>query len=75
MKVAVVKTGPGRHLADRDRVEQLRLGEPAEPLDQVGAQEGEQHVAAAEEHRADLEEDEEQRPQPERRARPPRRPA
>ena len=53
--------GTRRDLADGDGVEQLRLGEPAEPLDEIGAQEREQDVAAAEEHRADLEEDDEQR--------------
>ena len=46
----------GRDLPDGDRVEQLRLGQPAEPLDEVGPQEGDQHVAGAVEHRADLEE-------------------
>ena len=61
MNVAVVKTGPGRHLPDGDRVEELRLGQPAEALDEVRAQEREQHVAAAEQHRADLEEHPEQR--------------
>ena len=46
----------GRHLADGDRVEELRVGEPAEPLDEVRAEEGEQDVAGAVEDRADLEE-------------------
>ena len=53
---------PRRDLADGDRVEQLRLGQPAPPLDEVGPQEGQQDVAAAEQHRADLEEEQEQRP-------------
>ena len=45
---------PRRNLADSDRVEQLRLGEPVQPIDQIGAQEREQHIATAEEHGAHL---------------------
>ena len=56
-----------RDLADRDGVEELALGQPAAPHDEVGAQEGEQHVAAAEEDRADLQEDEEEGREAERR--------
>ena len=59
-----------RDLPDRDGVEELALGQPAPPHDEVGAQEGEEHVAAAEEHRADLQEGEEERRQAERHERP-----
>ena len=52
------ENGPGRELADRDGVEQLRVGEPAGPLDQVRPEERQEDVAAPEEDRADLEEDE-----------------
>ena len=45
----------GRHLADGDSVEQLLIGEPAQAHDEIGAEEGEQDVAAAVQHRADLE--------------------
>ena len=43
-------------LADGDRVEQLRLGQPSQSIDQVGAQERQQYVAATEQHRADFQE-------------------
>ena len=56
MKVAVVNTGPGVTWPDRDRVDELRLREPVQALDEIGAQEREQDVAAAEQDRADLEE-------------------
>src|SRR5579884_2240991 len=52
----------GSELADGDGVEELLLAQPAEPLDEVPAQEGEQDVAAAIEHRADLQERQKQRP-------------
>ena len=57
---------PGRDLADGDGVDELRLGEPAEADHEIGAQEREEDVAAAEEHRADLEEDPEERRQRDR---------
>ena len=56
----------GRHLAHGDGVQQLLLREPGMPLDQLGAQKHQQHVAAAEHHRADLGEAQEDRPQPRR---------
>ena len=34
-------------LPDRDRIEQLRLGEPVQAVHEIGAQECEQDVAAA----------------------------
>lgn len=61
MKVAVVNTSPGV-----TRVEELPLAEPAEVRHEAASEKGEQHVAASEEHGADLGEDEEQRPQTER---------
>ena len=57
--------GPGRYLADRDRVDQLRLGEPVEPLDEISPQQREEHITASKQHRARLGKHGEQRPQPE----------
>jgi len=51
----------GRELADGDGVEELRVREPLPALDEVRAEEGQQHVAAAEEHGAHLQEEEEER--------------
>ena len=56
----------GDHLPNGDRVEELLFGQPAVPADEVGAEEGEQDVAAAVKHRADLQEDQEERPEAER---------
>ena len=53
----------GRDLAHGDGVEQLRLGKPVEPLDQLGTEERDQHVAAAHHHRAKLEKGQEERSQ------------
>ena len=61
MKVARGEDRAGRDLSDGDGVEKLRLGEPVPALDEIRAQKGEQHVAAAEEHRADLGKEPEQR--------------
>ncbi len=52
----------GRHLSYRDGVQQLLLGEPAETLDNLGTQERKQHVSAAEEQRANPDEDQKQQP-------------
>ncbi len=52
--------GARRDLTDGDRVEELRFGEPMESHDEIVAQEREQHVAAPEHERADLQEREEQ---------------
>ena len=49
----------GCRLADGDGIEQLALGDPAEALDQVGAQEGDEDVARAEEEGTGLQEDQE----------------
>ena len=59
------------HLADRHRIEQLLIGQPAEALDEVVAQKGQQDVAAAVEHRSDLEKGQEERHQTHRRPAPP----
>ena len=61
MNVAVVKTGPGVTLSNGDGIQELSLGHPVQPVDQIVPQKGEQHVAAPEDDRADLQEDEEQR--------------
>jgi len=53
---AVVKTGPRCHLADGHRVEELRLGEPVEAVDEIAAEEREEHVPAPEHRRSDLQE-------------------
>jgi hypothetical protein len=71
--VAVVNTGPGV----RHRVQQLPLGQPPVPLHQIGPQVRQQDVPAPEQHRPDLQEDQQERPQPERNgtaARPAREP-
>ena len=60
MNVAVVNTGPRGDLPDGHRVYELLLGEHARS-DELRAQECQQHVPAAEEHRPDLEKREEQR--------------
>ena len=61
--------GAWRDLPDRDGVEELLLGQPAEALDEIRAQERQQHVAAAEEHRARLQEQDEHQAEAERRCR------
>ena len=61
-----MKTGPGVTWPNGDGVEQLPFGEPVQALHEIGPKEREEHVAAAEEHRADLGEDQKQRPEPER---------
>src|SRR5262245_66329607 len=58
-----------RNLARRMVVEHLRLVQPAPAHDQIVLKEGEQHVTAPEQHGADFEEEEKERPQPERRGR------
>jgi len=55
-----------RDLPDRDRVEELRLRQPVQAIHQVGLDEREQHIAAAEQHRADFQEEQEKRHQVER---------
>ena len=60
MKVAVVKTGPGVTWPTATASSSWASVSQCQPLDEVGPQEGEEHVAAAEEHRADLQEDEEE---------------
>ena len=55
--------GSRGHLADRYRIEQLLVAQPAEALDEVVAQKSEQNVAAAVEHGPDLEKRQEQRRQ------------
>ena len=45
---------PGGRLSDRDRVEQLPLGQPAEPVHQLRPQQRDEHIATAEEHGSDL---------------------
>ena len=49
----------GRDLTDNDRVQQLGIGQPAKPLDEIGAQKRQQDVAAPEEQRPGLREDQE----------------
>ena len=61
MKAAVERTGPGVELTDGDGVEQLLLGEPAVFVDQIALEKGDEHVAAAIEHAADLEEEQAER--------------
>ena len=51
---------PRRELPDRDGIEQLLVRQPAEVVDEIVAQEGEQDVAGAVEHRTDLQEGEEE---------------
>ena len=53
-------------LAYHHRIEQLRLGQPVQPRDQIVVQEREQHVPAPEHYGADLQEQEEQRPKRDR---------
>ena len=60
---------PGRELADGDGVEELRAREPVPALDEVGLQEGEEHVAAAEQDGSGLQEEEEEAGKRERRER------
>ena len=57
MNVAVVNTGPGVTWPTAMASSSCASVSQCQSLDEVGAQEGEQHVAAAEQHRADLEED------------------
>ena len=64
-----------RDLPDGDGVEELLLGQPAEALDEIRAQERQQHVAAAEEHRARLQEQEKHQAEAEWRCRGRRGPA
>jgi len=52
--------GAGRHLTDGDRVEQLLLGEPMQPFDEIGAEEGQEDIATAEQQSARFEEHEEE---------------
>ena len=47
-------TGPGRDHRDRDRVEELPLGEPVELVDDAAVQERDDRQAAAEHERARL---------------------
>src|SRR5690606_5948227 len=49
-----------RELADGHRVEQLRFGKPAEALDEIVVDKGDEDIAGAVEHAADLEEGEEE---------------
>ena len=51
---------PRRDLPDGDGVEQLRVGEPAQPVDQVATQVGEQDVPGSVQQGAGLQEDREQ---------------
>lgn len=57
---------PGGDLTDGHSVEQLAFGEPALTGDEVGPQEGDQHVAAPVKGGPDLEEDQKHLPQAER---------
>ena len=59
MQVAVVNR-PRGHLAHRDGVQELGLGQPAPAVHQVGLQEGQRHVPAAEDDGPRLQEDQEQ---------------
>ncbi len=55
----------GCDLPDGDGVQKLLVGQPAEAHHQVGAQESQQHIAAAVQHRADLKKGQEQQSQAE----------
>ena len=46
MNVAVVKVAR-RHLADRDRIDELRFGQPAQPVDEIALQERDEDVSGA----------------------------
>ena len=50
----------GGDLANGDGVEELPVGQPPETIDEIVAKEGQEHVAASVEHRADLQEYEKQ---------------
>ena len=54
MNATVMTTGPGRDHRDRDRVEELPLGEPVELVDHAAVQERHDRQAAAEDERAGL---------------------
>ena len=66
MKVAVVKTGPGVTWPMAMASRSWAFRHPVPPLDEVRPEESQEHVAAPEEDRADLEEEEKHRPQTER---------
>ena len=54
------KDRPRRHLTGGDRVDELRLREPVQPLNEIGTQKGDQDITAAEQDGADLQEQAEQ---------------
>ena len=54
MKATVMTTGPGRDHRDRDRVEELALGEPVVLVDDAAVEERDDRQAAAEHERARL---------------------
>ena len=56
MKVAVVNTGPGVIWPTATASSSCASRQPAQSIDEVGAQERQQYVAAAEQHRADFQE-------------------
>src|SRR5690606_24889261 len=58
---------PRGHLPDGDGIEKLRLRQPTPSLHEVILQERDQNITASVEHRADLEEEQEERPKTDRR--------